>query len=428
VNRGSTLEFEGAVNTNLNVTNMPKLRSVDPLPVEVQGVRAIALKDPLQISDRMVCVHRDALHVLALLDGRHSLLDIQAELTRSAGRIVYAEEIQSLLDKLDEAYLLEGERFKAAFKQKVAEYRQLPFRPYAHAGMSYSGDADALKRELRAFFASSSGPGMPDLFVDRRRPLGLIAPHIDVKAGGSIFAHAYHALASGQPSDIYVIFGTGHAGVEGMFTATTLDFQTPIGIIETDRAFIADLSRELGRDCAAEEILHANEHVIEFQTIFLQYLLGGRRSFSIVPILCSLSHHFFEDRGRYREQKRMFDDFCAAMRAVCSRTSKSVCFIASADLDHVGPRYGDQFTPHEGTVKRALDRDALLLAHLEKLEMDEFVRMVARENDSSRICGFSPITAMLHCMDASEGRVLGLDFAYVDDRRSFVSFASMVFH
>lgn len=414
--------------THPNAAHMPMLRKVDPIPVVVQGIQAIALKDPFQLCDTMVCVHREALPVLALLDGHHSILDIQEELTRRAGRIVYVDEINSVLEKLDEACLLEGERFRAAFQKKVAEYRRLPFRPHAHAGLSYSNDEDSLRNEIEGYFTATGGPGMPDLFSDQRRPLGLIAPHIDVRSGGRCFAHGYHALASGQPSDIYVIFGTGHAGVEAMFTATTLDFRTPMGTVVTDRAFIENLSRELGRDCAAEEILHANEHVIEFQTIFLQYLLGSRHSFSIVPVLCSLSHHFFGDNGEFTRQKRMFDDFCRAMREVCARMSKTVCFIASADLDHVGPRYGDQFVPHEGTVKTILDRDARMLQHLEQLEVDEFVRLVARDNDSSRICGFSPITAMLHCMDASEGRVLGLDFAYVDERHSFVSFTSMIFH
>lgn len=413
---------------NPDSINMPRLRNVEPIPVMVQGTQAIALKDPLQISDNVVCMHPDAVQFLALLDGRHSVVDIQAELTRKAGRIVYVEEIQKLLERLDEVYLLDGERFRAAFEQKVADYRQLPFRPNAHAGMSYSDDPDVLRNQIQGFFAGPKGPGVPEFFSDQRRPLGLIAPHIDIKAGGGCFAHGYHALASGQPSDVYVIFGTGHAGVEGMFTATTLDFQTPLGTVATDRAFIGELSRELGRDCAAEEILHASEHVIEFQTIFLQYLLGGCHNFSIVPILCSLSLRYFDDHGRFEGQKRFFDDFCRAVREVCRRTPKSVCFIASADLDHIGPRYGDPFVPHEGTVRNALERDAHLLSHLKRMEVDEFVRLVVQDNDSARICGFSPITTMLHCMDATEGTILSLDYATVDERNSFVSFSSMIFH
>lgn len=414
--------------THPDAVNMPKLRNVEPIPVVVRGVQAMGLKDPLGISTNMLCFPREALPVLSLLDGRHSLLDIQAELTRRAGRIVFMDELRAVIEKLDEVYLLDGQRFRQAFENKVQEYRRLPFRPQAHGGRSYSNDADSLKQEMQDLFSGPAGPGMPDFFSDRRRPVGLIAPHIDIKAGGRCFAVGYHALASGRPSDVYVIFGTGHAGVEGIFTATNLDFETPLGIVPTDREFVADLSRELGKDCASEEILHANEHVIEFQTVFLQYLLGERHGYSIVPILCALSHRYLDGREQFRAQRQMFDDFCGAVREVSRRAGKTVCFIASADLDHIGPRYGDSFVPHEGTVKSALERDERLLSSLERLEVDEFIGLVARDDDASRICGFSPITAMLHCMDASEGHLLGLDYAHVDEKNSFVSFTSMIFH
>jgi AmmeMemoRadiSam system protein B len=364
--------------------------------------------------------------VVALLDGEHSLLDIQAELTARSGRLVYSDDIRAIVQRLDEAYLLETDRFHDAFRRKVVEYRKKPHRESSHAGISYNDDPDALQAELEAFFTGPRGPGRPDFFSDDRRPLGIIAPHIDMRSGGNCFAHAYYELASGKPSDLYVIFGTGHAGVERLFTATNLDFQTPLGKVETDREFLAELERELGADPAAEEILHAKEHVIEFQVIFLQYLFSGRHEFKIVPVLTSLSHLLFGDHPAFGDRRELFDRFCAALREVCR--SRSVCFVASADLDHIGPRYGDSFVPHAQTVTDSLEKDRDLMSCLERLDVDAFIQGVAAGNDSRRICGFSPITAMLHCMDPKEGRLLDLDFAYVDDKRSFVSFASMIFH
>ena len=406
----------------------PKLRSVEPVPVMVRGRQVIGLRAPLQLGEGMVCVQREALAVLALLDGKHTLRDIQERLTRESGQLVFLDHIRTLLDKLDEALLLDGARFRQAFQGKVEDYRKRSFRPSSHAGLSYSADAEDLKKELDALFNGDGGPGLPDYFSGTERPKGLVAPHIDVRAGGRCFAQAYHALATGQPSDIYVILGTGHAGVDGMFTATTLDFQTPLGTEHTDRDFIGALSEELGRDAAAEEILHATEHVIEFQLIFLQHMMSGRHSFSIVPILCSFPHQIFDQDGIPQPDSLIFDQFCHALREVCRKSPKSVCFIASADLAHMGPRYGDTFVPHQGTISDVLQKDAEALAHLEKLDVKAFVRSVARENDSRRICGFPPITTMLHCVDAKLGQLLSLDFAQVDDRNSFVSFTSMIFY
>ncbi|MBM3299653.1 MAG: AmmeMemoRadiSam system protein B, partial [Deltaproteobacteria bacterium] len=272
------------------------------------------------------------------------------------------------------------------------------------------------------------GPGVPAFFSDPGRPVGMISPHIDIRGGAACFAHGYHALATGQPSEVYVILGTGHAGVEKMFTATTLDFQTPLGTAEIDRELLELLAQELGRDPAEEEILHATEHVIEFQVIFLQHMLAGRHRFKILPILCSLSYQVFQDTDEFAQERTLFHEFCHALKRACHKSSKSICFIASADLDHIGPRYGDRFIPHKGTVSEALEKDEKMLRALEKVDVQQFVHQVAREKDARRICGFSPITAMMHCMEASRGNLLMLDYAHVDDKKSFVTFTSMIFH
>ncbi len=406
----------------------PKLRSVVPVQVVHQGRQLVGLRDPLKLSDQMLCFTTDTLPLLAMLDGNHSLLDIQASLSSRSGRLVFLDEINEIVERLDDAALLEGERFKAAFGRLVEEYRKQPYRPCSHAGTSYSADPNDLRVELRSFFDSDGGPGFPDFFSDESRPVGLIAPHIDIRAGGACFAHGYHALASGMPSDVYVILGTGHAGVEQMFTACTLDFQTPLGTVKTDRTLLGLLAEELGRDPAEEEILHATEHVIEFQVIFLQFLLSNRHEFTILPILCSLSHLIFQDQEQSSPPRDQFHGFCRALRAACARSSRSVCFVASADLDHIGPRYGDSFVPHKGTVVEALEKDNKMLRHLERVDVESFIKEVARDNDARRICGFSPITTMLHCIDATKGSLLSLDYAQVDDRNSFVSFTSMIFH
>ncbi len=411
-----------------DLDSRPTLRNVEPVQVAAQGRSVIGLRDPLQLTNHMICLHPDALHVLAMMDGSHSLRDIQAALTRMTGSIVFMNEIEGLVQKLDEACLLQGDRFKQAYETKVAHYKSMPFRPCSHAGLSYSADPETLKREVTDFFLSNNGPGLPEYGSDNRRPVGLIAPHIDVRSGGTCFAKAYQALGSGLFSDVYVIFGTGHAGVEGLFAAANLDFETPLGIVETDREFVGELGLSLGRDPAAEEILHATEHVIEFQLIFLQHVLSGRHKFTVVPILCSLSHHMFRENSPLTEERQKFDEFCAAIRKVCNRNSKKVCFIASADLDHIGPRYGDSFVPHKGTVNDALEKDRRMLNSLERLDLGGFIQQIVQENDSRRICGFSPIISMFNCMDATEGRLLGIDFAQVDDKNSFVSFTSMIFH
>jgi MEMO1 family protein len=406
----------------------PKLRNVELFPATVQGIQAIGIRDPLQVTERELYIRREWIFLLSMLDGSHSLRDIQLELSRQFGQLVFMDKIRELLAQLDEAYLLEGERFAEALEKRLAAYRSHRFRPCSHMGTCYSADPETLCCELESYFTGDGGPGMPSFFSDPRRPQGLIAPHIDIRLGARSFARAYHHLATGQPSDIYVILGTGHKGVQGLFTATTLDFQTPLGTVTTDRDFLAVLESHLGKDPSAEELLHATEHVIEFQVLFLQFMLSSRHDFTIVPILCWLPHHLFVEDHAFARERSQFYDFCRALKDACRSQSKSVCFIASADLDHIGPRYGDAFVPHAGTTSETLRKDSELLSLLERLDTDAFVREVARENDARRICGFSPIATMFHAIEPTEGRMLDLDYATVDDKQSFVSFASMIFH
>ncbi len=119
---------------NLEDGDRPKLRNVDPLPVVVQGMQAIALKDPLELTDGMVCVRREFLLVLSLLDGRHSLRDIQYELTRQWGQLIPVDDIQALLEKLDEAYLLEGDRFNQASSAKARRISVQSFQTFVPRG------------------------------------------------------------------------------------------------------------------------------------------------------------------------------------------------------------------------------------------------------------------------------------------------------
>jgi MEMO1 family protein len=405
----------------------PKLRLVDMVPALVKGQKFIALKDPLQVCPNTVGFPENILPLLLMFNGANTMLDIQEALTRQSGRLVFMDQITAVVSRLDELYLLETTRFEEALARKVADYRELPFRPASHAGMSYSADPEALKAELDSYFSHPKGPGMPGKGSLPDTPKGLIAPHIDVKSGGPVFAHAYSRLAQAKPADLYVILGTGHAGVRDMFTATSLDFQTPLGTVKTDKDFVANLSRQLGRDCAGEEILHAAEHVIEFQLIFLQHVLGNDHRYQIVPILCAISHHYFDGDGEFTGKHSQFKDFCAALKAVCKASGKSVTFIASADWDHIGPRYGDSFIPDHRSVAGALERDRGLIVLLERMDVENFTTGIIRQNDSARICGFSPIVTMLHTMEAEKGELLSLDYTTVDDRNSFVTYASMVF-
>ena len=86
--------------------------------------------------------------------------------------------------------------------------------------------------------------------------------------------------------------------------------------------------------------MHRAEHSIEFQVVFLQYVLGKERSFSIVPILVGSFQDLLE-RGIDPIDDPEVRRFVEALRLAEAASGKNVAYIGGIDLCHVGPEFGD---------------------------------------------------------------------------------------
>ena len=60
----------------------------------------------------------------------------------------------------------------------------------------------------------------------------------------------------------------------------------------------------------------------------------------------------------------MVDNFALSLAELVFGNKHSVGIIASVDFAHVGPRYGDTYKPHAGTIEQHLSSDASLLSWL----------------------------------------------------------------
>src|SRR5262249_28024387 len=154
-------------------------------------------------------------------------------------------------------------------------------------------DDDELRKMFARFFEAPAGPGAiaaDGASGDRPDVSAVIAPHIDFHRGGPAYAWAYRELAERCPADLFVIFGTCHAGMAEPFALTRKDWETPLGPVHVDQPFVDAVEARSGVSCFRSESAHRTEHSIEFQAVFLQYLFGGRRDFTIVPALTSFAH------------------------------------------------------------------------------------------------------------------------------------------
>lgn len=406
----------------------PKLRrNIDAFPLEASGQKVIGLRDPSDLSDKIVVVSYQSFFIISLFDGSHTLLDIKAEYTRKYGGMLFTEQLEDIVKQLDEHYLLESERYENYRLQLEEEFRKADLRTAVFAGKGYESDPPMMRKQLESFYDKPDGPGN-DVPVQKGKPIkGIIAPHIDFQRGGPCYAWAYKELAAFPSPDLFIIFGTAHVPTHNPFVLTRKKFETPLGEIETESDILDALEGRVDFDLYQDEIVHKTEHSIEFQLVFLNHLYKDKKPFKIIPILCGSFHDVITE-GSTPQQKPCFADFIDALKETVAESNYKTCFIASADLAHVGIRFGDPAPPSPAHLQSLESEDRKMLAYVEAVDGEGFYSSIRREKDSRKICGLPPIYSLLRAMDADEGRLLNYRQDLEPDGSSVVTFASMVFH
>lgn len=402
----------------------PKLRYLEPLPHHEDGRPVVLLRDPAQVSREMLVVSPELFALMTLLDGERSVSRVLADAEKILGSRISSVDFETILNRLDEACFLDNERFRGRQRELLEVFRSESVRRAYHAGASYPSEAAELADRLASFYSHDQGAGLPGP-SERKTLQAMIAPHIDLRLGGPCYTHAYRALAESSLPDLFVILGTGHQGLPELFSLSLKDFETPLGSAQVDRDFAKLLQERIDGPYFLEDLSHRNEHTIEFQVVFLQHLLGSR-PLKILPVLVSFSYLTFELPQEAQRHRRLFARFVEAMRDAAERSGKRICFVASVDLAHIGPRYGDRFKPDEENVRSAMRKDAEMLDFVLKGDPEGFFAYVREEEDQRRICGFSPLYTLLNLIDGGEGELLDHSQAVMDESSSFVTFASGV--
>ncbi len=210
-----------------------------------------------------------------------------------------------------------------------------------------------------------------------------------------------------------------------LFTVTSKDFETPLGTLPTDKAFVNALTESYSGDLFADEFAHRSEHSVEFQTVFLRYIFPDK-DISIVPILCSSFDEMIAANRQPIEDPRV-RDFVQALKIAAARSKRKVCFIAGVDLAHIGQKFGDsgRLTPSTELLLEREDRE--MLQHVENVDAAAFFASVAKDKNKRRICGFPAMYVLLNLVEGAKGRLLKYGKSVDGATQSMVSFASVVF-
>ncbi len=378
----------------------PKVRPLISEWVQANGDLRLALRDPDELIDGTVFVSPALAPVLELCDGTNSLAAMQAALTVRYGLTLPTATLESLIQQLDDALLLESERAQTARRDARESYRNAPCRPPALAGASYPVDPDALSTMLAGFVNAVEPPSCPDQTAVR----GIVSPHIDYDRGGPVYARTWqHAQAAVREAEVVVILGTDHAGSPGMLTPTRQDYATPWGTLPTDQDALDRFEAAWGDDSLYdEELHHRKEHSIELAAVWLHYMRGGE-PVALVPILCGSFLPYTAGDGSPKDNARFTASIAALRDALAGRRA---LVVAAADLAHMGPAFGDP-QPLDREDKDMLENfDQSLLAAMCRGDAEDFLGLLQQSRDKQKVCGLPPIYAALQMLGPISGQVL----------------------
>lgn len=385
----------------------PKLRPVRTQPTIHYGKPALALQDPLQLTNQVVIVPQHLVPILPLCDGTRDLDMLRASLAIRSGILLSPSEIAQIVQRLDEALLLDNERFAQAKQRALAEFRAAPYRPPALAGISYPADPDALRQYFDQLMAHVSPDGAASADVR-----AVISPHIDYQRGGPVYAQTWAQVSAAvAAADLAVILGTDHNGSLGQITLTRQRYASPFGTLPTDLTVVEAIAEAIGPERAfAEELHHRTEHSVELAFNWLHYMLGDR-TIPVVPILCGSLDHYIQQGGDPTTDRVI----TAALQALRAATAgRRVLWIAAADLAHVGPAFGDARPLDLAMRARLRTADERLLRAIEMGNPAAFFRSVQAEQDRWRVCGLTPIYLTLRVVTPALGKVVAYQHCPAD--------------
>ncbi len=403
--------------------DLPKIRRLQISAGQWENRPVVVLQDPLGLTDQAVAVPKEVAPLIELCDGSRNIATLRTAFELRTGLKLGPDYVEKMLTQLDEALLLENERFLQAHRETVERFRAAPFRPPKMAGKVYPSTVEWLDRNFREYFEAVASDGADVDVVGSVR--GLVSPHIDYQRGGAIYAKVWQQAAeAAKEAEVAVVLGTNHHDCQKLITMTRQSYSTPWGVMPTASDVVDEVEADLGdKEVFAEELHHRTEHSVEAAAVWLHYFVKDT-SCKMVPVLCGSFHEFTHGNALPDNDERLHKFVEAVRRSTADRRT---LIVAAADLAHAGPAFGDPYpidVTHRASMSAA---DTELMDCIARGDAEGTFSKVKAEGDRRRICGLAPIYLALRILGESTGRVTGYEHCPADQQgTSFVSICGMV--
>jgi AmmeMemoRadiSam system protein B len=262
------------------------------------------------------------------------------------------------------------------------------------AGSWYPGNPSVLRKDIENFLKL-----VPDTEI-AGEVVAIIVPHAGYIYSGQVAAYAYKRIC-GNNYDAVIVVGPSHrAAFSGVSIFSSGGYETPLGIVPVDEELAKQIKKnsKLVSDIPAA---HLQEHSLEIQLPFLQYVLGN---FSFVPLVMG-------DQGA---------DTCQELaRAIyASVQGRKILIVGSSDLSHFH------------SYNEASGLDSVALGHLKDSDAAGLLHSLG--NGTTEACGGGPMAVAMFVasmMGATKARVLKYANSgdVTGDKSSVVGYAAAIY-
>lgn len=250
------------------------------------------------------------------------------------------------------------------------------------AGRFYAEFAEPCRGEIKLCLQRAAETPSTTNVSDVERIIGGVVPHAGWAYSGPVAARVIQAIAARPHPQAVVIFGAIHVlhgNIPAIFPSGA--WETPLGLARIDDRLSDRLMGQTGL-LESNPHAHENEHSIEVEVPFLQYMLPDSL---IVPIMVPVN------------------DKAAALGRAMGRTCKNygvqATFLCSTDLTHYGPSFG--FTPrgigHEALRWSKEVNDRRMIELMLAMRADDAVKEAVTNRNA---CGGGAIAATIAACQA----------------------------
>lgn len=370
------------------------------------GQQLVALRDPSMLTQQTMIVPVQVLQAVQMFRGDRPIDQIAAQFGADVNQFI------QLAKGLDGLGLLWGPTFEK-LETDAQETLRANGAFLANANTALGKDDAACRKAIEDYFAQTEDPELDGT------PIGIVSPHLDYERGWPNYAAAYWPLRAAPKPDRVVVLGTNHFGVGDGVVLTEFGFESPMGRCPADSAVIQGVVEALGRPVIIDQLDHLAEHSIQLQIPWIQYCFG------YVPVIGALIPDpltpLIADDGKRITAPQFID----SLRTSLDRAGGNTFFVASSDLSHVGPQFGE---PRPVDDQRRFDverHDREMMAKFLEGDAQEFLSAVKWNKNPTRWCSVGNMAAILELARPDSLELLDYRQAYDDKGMVMVSSAAI---